>query len=282
MFIERYEAGQREQVWAELTDLGEAVFDAAHHTDAVAVAVATMNRVGTNISTLVQRMNSMGYRYSLQYRRNELLREGYNRNRLRAQEIEDGEDPSWIDTGADEFTLWWKPRNGARPERLARAMRVLPPVPLALAALWRVVGDVSLGGSFRTWDPSAFLFEDGYDWPDVGVYSEPIEINGESALLGYCDEATGIVPPSYLVDGTFSMSLGPDATHSAGFSGGTHEIGLPDACANPVIHGVEHRPGIRLIEYLRVCFQWGGFPGFEFEATVPPEIATLRRDLLPI
>jgi hypothetical protein len=100
MFVERYEAGDRVQVWAELTDLGEAVFDPAYVTDAVAVAEATMNRVATNISTLVQRMNTMNYRYALQYLRNELLSNGYDRSRLRARAIEAGEDPSWIDTGA--------------------------------------------------------------------------------------------------------------------------------------------------------------------------------------
>jgi hypothetical protein len=129
---------------------------------------ATMTRVATNISTRVQRMNTMNYRYGLQYRRNELLSNGYDRSRLRARAIQDGEDPSWIDAGADEYTLRWEPRNGARAERLARVMRALPPVPLASAALWRIVGGVSLGGSFRSWDPSAYLFEDGSDWPDVG------------------------------------------------------------------------------------------------------------------
>jgi hypothetical protein len=87
-----------------------------------------MTRVAANISTLVERLNTMGYRYAVQYRRNELLREGFDRDRLRATEIEEGEDPSWIDTGADEYTLRWAPRNGARPDTLARAARITAPL----------------------------------------------------------------------------------------------------------------------------------------------------------
>jgi hypothetical protein len=282
MFLQRYEAGEREQVWAELTDLGEAVFEEEYHADAVAVAEVTMGRVAANISTLVERMNTMGYRYHLQYRCNELLREGFDGDRLRADAVQFGEDPSWIDTGADEYTLRWVPRNGARPDSLARAARVTSPLPLALVAMWRIVGTVGLSGSFRSWDPSACLFEDGSDWPDVGVYAEPIELRDEWSLLGYCDETTDTITSGWIDGDRFWVPIGPDSTASAGFSGGCHTVALPDRCADPVLVGVDHRPGIRLVEYLRVCFQWGGFPGFEFERSVPPEIAILRQDLLPI
>jgi hypothetical protein len=36
-----------------------------------------------------------------------LLREGFDRDRLHGSEIEEGEDPSWIDSGVDEYTLRW-------------------------------------------------------------------------------------------------------------------------------------------------------------------------------
>jgi hypothetical protein len=40
--------------------------------------------------------------------------------------------------------------------------------------------------------------------------------------------------------------------------------------------------GIRLVEYLRTSFAWGGFPGFEFYPPAPPELDELRAELLPI
>jgi hypothetical protein len=52
--------------------------------------------------------------------------------------------------------------------------------------------------------------------------------------------------------------------------------------ADPALIRVDGREGIRLVEYLRTSFAWGGFPGFEFYPPAPPELDELRADLLPI
>ena len=51
-YLERYRAGEREQVWAELVALGPAVRDEAVFPDAQAVAREMMLRVRCNICLL--------------------------------------------------------------------------------------------------------------------------------------------------------------------------------------------------------------------------------------
>ena len=65
-----------------------------------------------------------------------------------------------------------------------------------------------------------------------------------------------------------------DELHKARVSGSTHDIILPDLTADPVIHGVDGREDITLVEYLRVSITWGGFPGWSFAPGPVPEVLT--------
>jgi hypothetical protein len=43
------------------------------------------------------------------------------------------------------------------------------------------------------------------------------------------------------------------------------------------------RHSLPFVSYLRLCFEWGGFPGFEgYDLGLPPEIEELKKHLLPI
>ena len=46
-----------------------------------------------------------------------------------------------------------------------------------------------------------------------------------------------------------------------------------------VLHGVDGRPGVTLVEYLRISIAWGGCPGWSFApaARVPAALEALRR-----
>jgi hypothetical protein len=85
-YLERYLAGEYEQVWAELVALGEAVRDEPLHSDALAVARETMRRVRQNLEMLIPRLVTMGYQFGygwIQPPADEpfglRLREGYQR-----------------------------------------------------------------------------------------------------------------------------------------------------------------------------------------------------------
>lgn len=61
--LRRYEAGEHEAVWAELTALGAGVRDALYFEDAWAVACETMRRARHNVELIIRRLDALGYRF---------------------------------------------------------------------------------------------------------------------------------------------------------------------------------------------------------------------------
>src|SRR5580704_13608842 len=62
-FLERYQAGDHIQVWADLEALGDAVRETRYFVDAQAVANETMKRVRHNAEVVVARLESLGYQF---------------------------------------------------------------------------------------------------------------------------------------------------------------------------------------------------------------------------
>jgi hypothetical protein len=62
-YLERYLAGEHEQVWAELQALGAAVREEPLSSDALAVARETMRRVRENLELLIPRLVKVGYQF---------------------------------------------------------------------------------------------------------------------------------------------------------------------------------------------------------------------------
>ncbi len=62
-YLERYLAGEREEVWAELSARGPAIRAEPLFAEAQAVARETMTRARANVALLVQRLTSLGYRF---------------------------------------------------------------------------------------------------------------------------------------------------------------------------------------------------------------------------
>jgi hypothetical protein len=62
-YLERYLAGEYEQVWAELEALGAAVREEPLSSDALAVARETMRRVRENLEVLIPRLVKAGYQF---------------------------------------------------------------------------------------------------------------------------------------------------------------------------------------------------------------------------
>jgi hypothetical protein len=54
---------------------------------------------------------------------------------------------------------------------------------------------------------------------------------------------------------------------------------LPSAGMDALLENERH--GLSLVDYLRLAFQWGGFPGFEGPGQTPKEIEFLKEGLLP-
>lgn len=64
-FVERYRAGEYEQVWRDLQALGATVRREPYYREAWSVATETMQRVRRNCEVLVSRLRSMGYEFGV-------------------------------------------------------------------------------------------------------------------------------------------------------------------------------------------------------------------------
>jgi hypothetical protein len=62
-FLRRYQAGEHEAVWADMTALGATVRSAPYMDDAWAVARETMRRARSNVETLIRRLDALGYQF---------------------------------------------------------------------------------------------------------------------------------------------------------------------------------------------------------------------------
>ena len=62
-YLDRYQSGDREQVWAELTALDGQVRQEPILPDAFAVACETMTRAGENVRRIVSRLQTIGYEF---------------------------------------------------------------------------------------------------------------------------------------------------------------------------------------------------------------------------
>ncbi len=285
---ERYESGQRQEVWDELVAMGPDVFEMPVRADAEAVAAQTMQRAAANVATLVVRLTLMGYRFG-----------GRNSRNMRRRTIEElglrdsleaaGRDVSWVDAGdIEEHVMGWEAPTAAIEPELRKVEDALGPLPLSLAALVRAIDAVNLAGSFPEWTPTsyAYAFDDDdtatEELGEITTFTDALNFNGISMInenfqpQAVASGGRAVTPRSYALPVAANHLLGSNRP------GDFHSILLPDPVADPVLDGVYGRPGIRLVEYLRVAFAWGGFPGLEFADAVPPQIAKLKRDLLPI
>jgi hypothetical protein len=119
-----------------------------------------------------------------------------------------------------------------------------------------------------------------HDKPDPRVLPEdilpdPLCVLGAEFLRYDWDDRRDVLEP----EEPFEFGFAPDECHKANFSGGEQLIELPQAVADPVLHGVGGRPGVTLVEYLRISIAWGGCPGWAFApaARVPAALEALRR-----
>ena len=81
----------------------------------------------------------------------------------------------------------------------------------------------------------------------------------------------------------FRMPISPPRSVKAGVSaeGAHYVVTLPSATLDALIENEPH--GLRFVDYLRLAFEWGGFPGYaDMPGRVPALIHRLKQGLLPI
>lgn len=237
-FSTRYRDGEHEAVWNELRGLGpvpESLSD-----DVTEVAAETMRRVRRHAERLADAYLELGF-----------------------TGLSDAIEP--LPEAADLAKL----------DRLAAE---IGGIPYALDACMRHVGSVGLMGDCEPldlWYTDTERVKQGPVLPDP-IATPPVFIL-EMDWNGYDDDYGPDSLHDEEMDGDrpgFTFGFAPDELHKANFSGGTHDVELPSTVADPVLHGVGGRPGITLVEYLRLSIAWGGLPGWSRTEAEPP--AALR------
>ena len=147
-YLERYRAGEHEQVWADLQALGPSILHEPYASAAQAVATETMRRVRRNCELLISRLQNFGYRFGI---------------------FPDGTHRSYASAPLTP------PSDALRADctELAAEAGALP---VSLVAFWSEVGAVDLVGMRPGWpdgldplvvDPPegalSFLFDEGED-----------------------------------------------------------------------------------------------------------------------
>lgn len=214
------------------------IVEPAIRDEAERVADETMGRVATAMSELVRRLGSLGYP-------------------LRPQPGPDGEIQA----------------------RLGELAEVAGgPVPISIAAFWRIVGGVDLApiedAGLPDWMPTEQSWLEKLD----PVVVDPLREAWYGVEAWREDLAENLAE----VVGPLELAIAPDRFHKMNISGGPpYALRLPDASADPRIRWLEDEP--RLVAYLRRAVQRGGFAGVEPDQHVSPRWASvvveLTRDL---
>jgi hypothetical protein len=278
-YLERYLAGEREEVWAELSARGPAIRAEPLFAEAQAVARETMTRARANVALLVQRLTSLGYRF-----------------------VSDALGP--------RPTPYVSP-SGESLAALRELEHQYGPLPLSIETWYEVVGAVDLMGVYPRLSTFEGLFAEGYvdmllggeririrsDFPfyvqgappsmepfdpDAGIAADPLVV--WPCIDALVDELE--LPPDQAGSGSrvqYSLGFAPDALHKANVSGGDGpHIAFGDASMDAPLQGDDWE-GVPFVSYLRTAFAWGGFPGLR-EAVDPPRdlLASLCEGLQPL
>lgn len=268
-FREQYLAGNHAEVWKELVTLDAAVREEPIFSDALAVARETMTRARRNIELLIERLQTLGYRFGYEWW-------GPNDRDMLEQ------DPP--------PTIYSPPLPDVNAQ-LARLEARVGPIPLSLYAWYEKVGSVNFVGMYPVDDP---LDPEGFT--EYVQWKEAIEnSNNEQILSGFdahdldplyiygLDAAQRHLDVVLAHGQVCEIDLAPDEWFKYGVSGGgMYTISMPNPAADAFIEGAEWHE-TTFVDYLRICFRWGGFPGLEYKARRPEkELEFLTRDLLPI
>ncbi len=249
-YLKRYQENaaqnyENSRVWAELTSLGADIRQEPLYSDARAVARETMTRARHNVSNLVERLKTIGYRY------------------IEPDEI-------------------WVPPDQSSIAQLDDFEQRFGWLPLSLRMWYEIVGSVNFMGSHPIL--CRYYSFDLPSLPSLPIYADPLVIDPlarypQSYYVNLVYDETGeeIDEPPY------TIWLAPDAVHKADQSGGgPTQIMFPNPAIDaPLIS--DDWDGTLFVSYLRTCFQWGGFPGWRYQADYPKaELDYLRKDLLAL
>ncbi len=294
---ERYVAGDFREAWTELAAMGDAIWLDPVAADALAVCHETMHRAKTNIEILVGALEAEGYEfhptvYSPYWRKSQQTQEwleAHDQNshllvasmqlplKLPEQLLADRQRrlPQAMETARSfhEHLLGivrplvppqWVPRSWLR--------KITSPagdLPLSLRAWYSTVGGVNLVGSHPELAPPGIECDP--------LFVAPLKCVADAVEAWRVDHVGAKVRPP------FQMPISPPPGVKAGIDDERPQYvaTLPSATLDAVVENEAH--GLHFVDYLRLAFEWGGFPGYaSIPGKAPALIYRLKERLLPI
>jgi hypothetical protein len=249
-FLERYVSGECVEVWDDLASLGESVRHEFYYADAVAVATETMRRARHNVELLIQRLADAGYRFVPATVEDDPTKKAEIAATLKLPPLKNS-------------AVFDPPGNQTASQLKKIETKAGGPMPIALRAWYEQVGGVSLLGSHPVINPR-----------DHQIPADPLAVAPLIEIIetmGFFESEDGVL-----------LCLAADDLHKEGVSGGDpYMILIPNRGADPEFLYEWHET--TFVNYLRIAFKWGGFPGWERDKNPPREaIARLTEGLLPI
>lgn len=302
-WLERYQQGEHEQVWADLLALGELMQHSDpyagksfFYAEALEVARETMRRARHNIELLVARLPSSGYQFGYSW----LERLAQDAERRAGEDMPIDEDlyppemledmrqhPEHYDPLREAKELRRQAQLPPRPfgppspeveRRLDELEQLVGPIPLSVRAWYEVVGWVDFVGTCpQAWSSPAGRQAFEHQWEPV---DQPTQVDGPTRTPLPGGEATlPIFDPLSVnpIEGVLSLAWGhlgqhwvplfldiaPDAFGKYLTSGGG-PYGI--AVPNGAIDGklLREPHQTTFVNYLRICFRWAGLPGVRY------------------
>ncbi len=151
-------------------------------------------------------------------------------------------------------------------------------VPLSLRVFWEEVGSVNLMGTHPEWPHAGYRFDSDDVWETDPLVVDPPDLLDDYENWRYNRDERG---DDYPIE-PFRIAIAPDAICKKNFSGGCPYAMSCDAPAVDSILLYEPQC-ISFVAYLRIAFEWGGFPGFRCYEDAPRSfIEQLKKDLVPL
>jgi hypothetical protein len=310
-YYDRYQRGERIEVWSDLIALGEAVRQEPVYSDAVAVARETMTRARENVETLITRLDGIGYEFLTPQLAMQGLAahlggmqafaakqlEALRTNQFPAYESLEALQPGFIKNqfvpAAEQIA------NSPRMQQLIEWMRESAESPA------NSLGDVNIYTRAANRDAELQNVERILGGPlpiSLRAWSEAVThvsflgshpVLNPRAVMSFdttepapnADESA-VPDPLVLNDVVVAAVMDradPDLWDGDIFLigiGECHGIRVPDSSADSAF--VDWKKGF-FVEYLRRVFAWGGFPGWERHPNPPMDlIRELTHGLQPI
>ena len=219
---DRYTAGQTIEVYDEIATLGRKAFEPEYYNQVEAVLVETFGRVRHNLQVIYQALQSINYQFKTTCQ--------YNFEKPLHPPLDDTENLL---------------------NKLDGEVRPFGFVPQSLKYFYGYVGGVNF-----VWD---YEVNDDILWP----MADPLQVASLDALVeSVTDENWREVMDDYMQeDGTTFLELAADVYHKDNVSGGPAYSLLitEEPAVDSVFINEPHET--TFINYLRVCFDYGGFPG---------------------